>query len=228
MSQTMTAASPIHHHLQDDLLIAYAAGTLAEGWSLAVASHLALCPPCRARLALAETLGGSMVEERQDTPAENADSWAAVRARITAEVAPVAPSAVAAPVATPRVFPEPLRRHIGGDVDAVRWQKLGGGAAQFRIKVADNETQVRLLRIPAGKPVPEHSHGGRELTLVLSGSFRDGTQNFHRGDIEDADDSVQHQPMANEDADCICLAVTDAPLKFRSRLVRLIQPLIGI
>lgn len=230
MSQNPAIAMNIHYHLADDLLLDHAAGTLAEGWSLLVASHLALCPPCRARLALAETLGGSMVEDQQAAPVELPDSWAAVRARIMAEAAPSAPSATTDAVKseTPRVFPEPLRKYIGGDVEAVRWQKLGGGAAQFRIKVADNETQVRLLRIPAGKPVPEHSHGGRELTLVLSGSFRDGTQNFYRGDVEDADDSVQHQPIANDDADCICLAVTDAPLKFRSRLVRLIQPLIGI
>jgi putative transcriptional regulator len=87
---------------------------------------------------------------------------------------------------------------------------------------------VRLLRIPAGKPVPEHGHGGRELTLVLSGSFHDGEKLFARGDLDEADASVQHQPVATPDEDCICLAVTDAPLKFRSWLVRLVQPVLGI
>ena len=32
---------------------------------------------------------------------------------------------------------------------------------------------ARLLRIPAGKPVPEHGHGGQEMTLVLRGAFED-------------------------------------------------------
>ncbi len=87
---------------------------------------------------------------------------------------------------------------------------------------------MRLLRIPAGKPVPEHSHGGRELTLVLAGSFSDETGRFARGDIEDADENLEHQPIADEGEDCICLAVTDAPLKFRSWFVRMVQPVLGI
>ncbi len=51
---------------------------------------------------------------------------------------------------------------------------------------------------------------------------------FARGDIEEADADLVHQPIASSDGDCICLAVTDAPLKFQSWLMRLMQPLIGI
>jgi putative transcriptional regulator len=103
-----------------------------------------------------------------------------------------------------------------------------GTAKQILIGTDDKETQVRLLRIPAGKPVPEHSHGGRELTVVLTGSFHDEVDEFGPGDIEDADGSLTHQPIAGAAEDCICLAVTDAPLKFSSRLVRLVQPFLGI
>jgi putative transcriptional regulator len=76
--------------------------------------------------------------------------------------------------------------------------------------------------------VPEHTHDGRELTLVLAGSFRDGKDVFARGDIEEADDTLLHQPVATEEEDCICLAVTEAPLKFTSWIVRLIQPILKI
>jgi putative transcriptional regulator len=150
------------HHIGDDLLLSYAAGSLSEGWSLAVATHLA------------------------------------------------------------------MRDYVGGDVDTIKWKALGKGAAQLRIRTGDGETQVRLLKIPAGKPVPEHSHSGRELTLVLCGAFDDGEERFARGDIEDADASVQHVPTATKDEDCICLAVTDAPLRFRSWIVRALQPILGI
>jgi anti-sigma factor ChrR (cupin superfamily) len=33
----------INHHLSDELLLEYAAGNLTEGWSLVVATHMALC-----------------------------------------------------------------------------------------------------------------------------------------------------------------------------------------
>lgn len=219
----------IRHHLSDDLLVSYAAGSLAEGWSLAVATHLALCPACRQRLAFAEGIGGELLES-SDAAAPGTDaSWEAVRRRI-AKSSPTPPTAAPAAPAARRAggLPEPLRSYLGRDVETLRWRSLGRGASQIRIPTADNETQVRLLRIPAGKPVPEHGHGGRELTLVLSGSFADGNDLFVRGDIEDADASLTHQPVATPGEDCICLAVTDAPLRFRSWIVRAIQPLLGI
>lgn len=218
----------IRHHLSDDLLSSYAAGTLGEGWSIAVASHLALCPACRARLEGFEQLGGHMIDR---LPADNnVDSaWDSIKSRITCEggepALPVKRTAIARDAT---VLPEPLRSYVGGDLSDVKWKSLGRGAYHLPIKTGDSETSVRLLRIPAGKPVPEHGHGGRELTLVLSGSFTDETDSYGRGDIEDADSELVHQPIASPQADCICLAVTDAPLKFRSWVVRLVQPLLGI
>lgn len=40
----------VRHHIGDDLLLSYAAGTLDEASSLLVATHLALCPHCRAQI----------------------------------------------------------------------------------------------------------------------------------------------------------------------------------
>lgn len=213
----------IKHHLNDDLLLDYAAGTLSEGWSLAVACHLAMCPDCRAQLALVEATGGALLEELAPV-AGPADSWEALKARLAIE-----PEERAVPVARPAraTLPEPLRSYLGGDIDTLKWRNLGN-AKQILIKTGDETTQARLLCIAAGKPVPEHSHGGRELTVVLTGSFHDSVDSFGPGDIEDADGSLTHQPIAGTDEDCICLAITDAPLKFSSRLVRLVQPILGI
>jgi putative transcriptional regulator len=217
----------IQHHIGDELLLSYAAGALSEGWSLAVATHLALCPSCRRRLAVMECTGGELLED-VDGVAPVAGSWDAIRTRLD-ERPEAAPAAHRAQKADPDpVLPEPLRSYLGGDLSALKWRSLGRGAYHILIKTGDDETTARLLRIPAGKPVPEHSHGGRELTLVLKGSFRDGDAVFGRGDLEDADETLMHQPVATPEEDCICLAVTDAPLKFRSWFMRLVQPVIGI
>ena len=142
-----------------------------------------------------------------------------------------------APVATPRPMydaplPEPLRSYIAQGTSAAAgelpWQRLGLGAYHIPIPTQDRSATARLLRIPAGRPVPAHSHGGLELTLVLSGAFTDGDTLFAAGDLEEADESVTHQPHAVPGEDCICLAVTDAPLRFKSPIVRAIQPLLGI
>ena len=217
----------IKHHLSDELLASYAAGSLAEGWSIAVATHLALCPACRSRLKQFEHIGGQLLEAVEPATFE-ASSWESLKGKIQQVPRPKEHSVLRPEVKTPVVIPEPLRSYVGGDLPDLKWKSLGRGAYQVPIKTRDNETQVRLLRIPSGKPVPEHGHGGRELTLVLSGSFNDGTGVFARGDIEEADADLVHQPIASPDGDCICLAVTDAPLKFQSWLMRLVQPLVGI
>lgn len=216
----------IQHHLSDELLESYAAGSLSEGWSIAVASHLSLCPSCRQRLERFECLGGQLLEALPaEEPVETA--WNAIQARLadgTVKMPAIKPKLLSASA----VLPEPLRSYLGGDVGSLKWRALGRGAYHIIIPTADGTTTVRLLKIPAGKPVPEHGHGGRELTLVLSGSFADGNEIFARGDVEEADSDLIHQPVATADADCICLAVTDAPLRFRSWIVRLVQPMLGI
>ena len=51
----------IRHHVSDRLLMAYAAGTLPEAFSLVVATHLSLCDECRARAASYDALGGAVL-----------------------------------------------------------------------------------------------------------------------------------------------------------------------
>ena len=65
----------------------------------------------------------------------------------------------------------------------------------------DGRSRLMLLRVAAGRPVPEHGHGGQELTLILSGAYRDRFGVFAaKGDIADHDEEVEHQPIAEPGA----------------------------
>lgn len=218
----------VHHHPSDELLLDYASGALGEAWSLAVATHLALCPDCRRTVEKLEAVGGEILDEVAPEPvAEN--SFEAVMARL--QDIPTAAAEGASPARGqdgPFVLPQPLRDYVGGDVDDLHWQRLGLGAYQRLIATGGNGATARLLRIPAGKPVPTHGHRGMELTLVLRGAFTDTTGTYGPGDLQEADSELEHQPFAAPEEDCICLAVTDAPLRFRSLAARLVQPLLNI
>lgn len=217
------------HHLPDELLEEYSRGQLSGGWSLGVASHLALCPCCRQRSGALDALGGALLEDIEPA-ALNPDALTSVMERVSkgSEGGAAAPrTPVPEPVPAP-VLPEPLRSCVGGDVENLKWRRLSGDVSQVVIDTGDASTMCRLLRVKAGRPVAEHSHGGGELTLVLSGSFSDALGTFGRGDVEFTDETVEHQPVAGPDEDCICFAVTDAPLRFRNPIVRLLQPLFKI
>ena len=58
----------VKHHPSDELLLDYASGALDEGWSLAVATHLALCPDSRQRVSEIEAIGASFLESLSPPP----------------------------------------------------------------------------------------------------------------------------------------------------------------
>jgi putative transcriptional regulator len=212
----------IRHHLSDPLLIAYAAGTLPEAFGLVVATHVSMCDDCRAQLAAFEALGGALVETEAVAMADGA--LAATMARLGA---PEAGKPLAKPLRKPNGLPAPLLDYIGGGLNDVKWRSLGMGVRQAILPTAKGAT-ARLLYIPAGQAVPDHGHRGTELTLVLQGAFRDATDRFGPGDLEIATEELEHTPVAEAGEACICLAATDAPLRFSALMPRLLQPLFRI
>jgi len=217
----------ITHHLNDALLMGYSAGVLPEAFNIIVAAHVSMCDECRARLAEFDAVGGEIVATGE-TAEMAPDSLARTLAAI-AEAPAEADSAEEGRQAQsdPGGLPHSVRDYIGGDLDAVKWRRVGGGVRQAILPTSD-EASARLLHIPAGCAVPDHGHAGTELTLVLQGAFRDETDRFGAGDVEVADADLDHQPVAEEGEDCICLAATDAPLKFNSMLPKLAQPFLRI
>jgi putative transcriptional regulator len=211
----------INHHLTDDLLMAYSTGELPEAFSLVVATHVSLCDECRARLGSFDAVGGEVLAGMPEVPVSGT-SFEATLARITG-----APVEERRPIRAPGIFPTPLQDYVGGDLAAVKWKSVGMGVKQAILPVASGAT-VRLLHIPAGGAMPDHGHKGREMTLVLQGAFSDADGRYGRGDVELADDAVSHTPVAEAGEDCICLAATEAPLRFRSLLPRLVQPFFKI
>jgi len=216
----------IKHHLTDELLMGYSAGTLPEAFNLVVATHISLCDECRAHLASFDAVGGELVA-RADAVDLAEDSLQAVMAMISSAPEPANDDRAQAPVRTGGIFPTPLQDYVAGDLDAVKWRKVGGGVSQAILPTAKGAT-VRLLKIPAGTAVPDHGHRGTELTLVLQGAFKDEHDRFGAGDIEVANEEMHHTPVAEEGMDCICLSATDAPLRFNGLLPRLAQRFVGI
>ncbi len=211
----------VKHHIPDEVLAAYSAGTLDEAFSLIVASHVSLCDDCRAALAGYDAVGGAVLENAEAVEVSD-EALAATMALIDAIEPPVAKSRKST-----SIFPAPLEEYVGGGPNKVRWKSLGRGVKQA-ILPCDGEATARLLYIPAGMAMPDHSHNGMELTMVLQGAFSDEVDRFARGDVELGDEDLHHTPVAEAGEDCICLAVTDAPLKFNSFLPKLLQPIFKI
>jgi putative transcriptional regulator len=209
----------ISHHLPDHILLAYSAGTLPHPYAVVVATHVSMCDDCRARTQAHAHAGGHLMDSAPVQASMSAGSKDALMQMLDA---PVAPPAEPRPMG---IYPAPLAEALNHAPP--RWKRMGMGSRQSILHNGP-EGSVRLLYIPAGQAVPDHGHNGLELTLVLQGAFSDETGRFGVGDVEVADDDLEHTPIAEPGEPCICLAATDANLRFRSFMPRLLQPLFRI
>lgn len=214
----------IRHHPNEATLLSHASGGLPTALSAIVATHLAVCPTCRARVTEAEAIGGALLSD-VDPVDMGADALDRVLAAIDADM-PEVPSEAADAAMHNRDLPRPLGAMLPADLDSLRWWPVGPGIRQAR--VGSGETTIRLLRIAPGRAVPQHSHGGHEMTLIVSGSYTDEIGRFMPGDVADLDPDVTHQPVSDADTDCICVIATDAPLEFTGWVPRLMQSLVRI
>lgn len=207
----------------DELLIAHAAGKLPEPVALVVATHLALCPASRDRYARYEALGGVLLDELEpEALAQSA--WDRMLARLNEpEAQERSLASESAELASD--LPRPLRDYLPGPLDKLRWRNYGT-AAEYELPLKTPGFRTTLIRVRAGKMVPQHTHEGNELTVVLEGAFHDVTGHYRRGDLAIADSSIDHRPTADEGQDCLCLAVTDAPLRLTGLFGRLLNPFI--
>lgn len=212
----------ITHHLPPEILAAYATGALPYPFALVAATHVSLCAECRAEYEAHQCAGGAVLETMG-----GAALSAGLRARML-DAIDAEPRGAAVPAGAPRgrgIYPGPLAELL--DAEGPRWRTLGAGVRQ-QILAEGESGSVRLLAIPPGRAMPDHGHRGLELTLVLQGAFHDETGAFHRGDVEVGEPALTHTPTAAEGETCICLAATDAPLKFNSLIPRLLQPIFRI
>jgi putative transcriptional regulator len=203
----------------DELMAGYAAGTLPPALQCLVASHLAIKPDNRPFVSALESLCGAALEEMPGAAVRDRD------AKLAAIFAEAAPPAVPVPVRCP-VMPVPLAAMLGCGVKDIQWRRRLPGIREYEIQ-GGGACEAKLYRINPGRVMPSHTHDGSEVTLVLHGGFSDPTGHYRRGDIAIADAELDHHPRADDDEDCICFAVTDAPLRLTGPVGRIVQRLFG-
>lgn len=219
----------IKHHPSEALLVDYASGAMGQAQSLVIAAHVHACPACREQVAAAEAMGGALLESLPDAGLSTGalDRALARLEQPAPEPTPIARAPVPQPadwIKVPREVSEAARRK--------RWVAPGVWVAPIYADAKGRPEKGKplsyLLRVGAGMRMPQHTHNGCELTLILKGAFADGDEVFRPGDVAETDDSIQHSPHITVDGECVCLVACDNPLIVNDTLGKIVQRYAGI
>lgn len=215
----------INHHPSDETLLRFASGTLEPGPRVVVAVHAGGCRACGDRVADFEAIGGSVLEDIEALEMSEG-ALDHMIARIDAMAGKDSSRPVGRKPAHAEIgirLPEALHNC---DVGAWRW--IGPGVRFSRVTLpGEPEANVMLIKVAAGRKLPKHTHSGREYMQVLTGSFADVRGNYGPGDMDEADSEVEHQPIVDPQAECICIAALEGQMRLRGFFGRMIQPFIG-
>ena len=216
-------------HIDDDVLLDYAAGSLSEPVALLVATHMTLCAVCRQKVAEFEAVGGAMLAEIEPVAL---DESALVTILSTLDG-----TEFEHPVGRPRhnrasptdlEIPRPLKDYLGASLDSLDWNKPAAGIRQTDLAFEQEHHRASLLQIDPGRVLPTHTHDGEEWTLVLAGGFSDSSGHYTLGDVCRATPEITHAPMSDPDGPCLCLVVLDGSLRLTGLFGRLINPFVRI
>ena len=212
----------INFHPDSNLMSEYSAGSLPLAQSACVSIHLNYCNSCQRQSQRLQQVGSGLFERL--SPQQVDDSLLdSVLARLDEEPT-LTYGSDGHSQESEYSYPALVQRLMAGDYADLEWKRVSGDLQVSQLRTGDRDHEFALYHIKAGGSIPQHTHRGTELTLVLEGSFSDEAGVYHRGDflIRDAED--KHSPTAAMTADCVCIGVLDAPIRFTGWKFRLLNP----
>lgn len=209
-----------HSHPTDELLAAYSAGSLPLSQALCISAHIEHCQECAHKLQRLNRVGSELMAQLKPAPAQ-----ASLKEDLMARLDSLQLEDVPVSTTDPSV-PRCLHQFIERDYADLPWKRVSADIHSVELCRDNNGAKVELLKIRPGGSATTHTHMGDEYTVILEGSFSDETGLYRQGDFMVKDASDRHTPVATQDRECICLAVTEGPIQFTGFFSRMLNPLL--
>jgi putative transcriptional regulator len=217
----------INHHPKFELLKSYVDGDLPASIAAGINIHIGLCSKCQQQVnALTEQVAEFSFEDLDNeslglADADMLDSIFDID-KMTSET-DVIQYQVKSETQSVRFkdnnyeLPRVLNNmEIGGTTNL-------GKLARSRVLLEEGEIHTSLLHIEPGGSVPQHTHNGFEITVLLDGSFCDDSGEYVKGDFIMLDGNHEHQPISKEG--CLCYTVVNDSLHFTQGFNKLLNPI---
>jgi putative transcriptional regulator len=212
----------LNTHPQDELMAAYSAGSLPLSQALCISTHLEHCGSCGQKLQRLNRVGGELMQQLK--PSRATDALKNRLLESLDSLVDVIDEETSRGEHTP--VPRCLRQFIRGGYEKLQWKRISTDIHSVELCRDSNGARVELLKIRPGGSATTHTHLGDEYTVILEGSFSDEDGLYCKGDFLVKGENDTHRPVATQDQECICLAVTEGPVQFTGFFSRLLNPLI--
>jgi len=204
------------HHPDDNLLAEFAAGSLPEAHAIAVSAHLHYWS--------FESIGGAVLSNSQSTSndahTELESSFDQLMSRINANIAINEATSINSStnlsdsassnlntdqakeaITKSHELPKLIQKMVNDS--SLQWKRVSSSLRSASLVSGQKKCAVSLQKIKAGGIAPEHNHRGKEMTVVLEGSFSDEDGVYHEGDFLLKQSGDIHRPRASRNQDCL-------------------------
>lgn len=223
----------IKHHPKIELIQAFVDGDLPASLSAGIAIHAEMCPQCQQKIAqLTEHAAEISFEEAfldkfivDDTSTIISDSDEVDFEAMAELISQSSDIDIPEKAVNKSIIFNDKTYKLPKVLNNMEIGKTShiGKLSRARLQLDENEIHTSLLQIEAGGGVPEHTHKGFELTLLLDGSFHDESGEYVKGDFIMLDGSHQHHPVSTEG--CLCYTVANDALHFTQGINKLLNPI---
>ena len=219
----------INYHPDEQLLSLHAKGELPLSLSLAVSAHCELCRHCADKIEQLTLVAAENSLNAQPTASLDSSINEAMDAELEAmlntmmqmdDAVDVSPKQTKVAVKVkgqqynlPAAFRQQVENH---------WQGIGK-VSRLRLDTGEKQARASLLHIDKNGEIPQHTHKGQEMTLLLAGEFSDEYNTYSAGDFMLLNSDHEHSPKTVEG--CLCYTVVDAPLYFTKGISKLLNPI---
>jgi putative transcriptional regulator len=208
------------HHPELDELMAYASGVSPEWMSLIIACHLTYCEVCREDVATFDDIGGALLES---LPGEGGaiELPQGLELPATSEPRVTLSQDVLADVPG---LPRPILPYLE---NTPTFRFLAPGVQHIPLTLSVSDVPARLVRFKPGFEVPDHSHAGLEMIVVLDGEFEDTTtaERYQTGDVSRREGTAIHKTRITSADPCTALMIGTArsePKTFWGRMAQIL------